>query len=204
MPLPTIALDIDDTLSLTKEYLITFLANNYNISTNLDPQSFLKRYKNPEDHPNWQSHNIQSTIAHTYNDPAFLNKIPPRLIAQKYLTKFGTSIKISCYISSRLDCHTSLTKKWLMRHRFPNASVILRQPHIKKHDWKLTSLAQQHLQTHYLIDDHLLNLQSQTIASYPKALWYNPYQIIQDSGTIKVFNHWKQIYKFLKDHPKMP
>jgi hypothetical protein len=121
-----IALDIDETLSLTQSMLIDEIEQNFWNQENMSATDVINKYDHIKNVPYRQTDEIKNYITNRLEKSEFRESLDPVLWSIEYVRKIHQNNKIVAYISARPESILMPTKNWLEKYWFPNAEIILR------------------------------------------------------------------------------
>ncbi|HYD34987.1 MAG TPA: hypothetical protein VD999_02875 [Vitreimonas sp.] len=198
-----IALDIDDTLCDTARVVMKTLAQEFPQLASEAIEDLLAKYQQPEKVPTWQMNEVHDRRWKLLTTEEFMYNLPPIPGAQAGVARLAQHLPIRCYISSRLDHLTSVSRRWLRAHGFPDAPLFLRHPDQLAVDWKLPHLAEMG-DVCGLVDDNLgaMEIDAQ---QWPFTLyWYNPYRVPAMVSGLVPFYSWADFTLLHPDNSKTP
>jgi len=152
-----IALDIDETLSLTVKYWVTEMQKIFGNPENLSVDAMIAKYRYTQNVPYWQSEEVLSWTEQQRNSNDLQTKLPLIPGADVYVRKLDNFFPIAAYISIRPDIVMSGTQQWLDEHSFPKAPLICRPKGISVEqgsEWKARVLEELYPQVEGIIDDN--------------------------------------------------
>jgi len=153
-----IVLDIDETLSDTITYLVSGLQERFGNPENLSVQGIIDKYRYTWDVPYWQSDEASNWVISTFSSNKVVEDLVPIEGALTFVNKIKEIIPIVGYVTARPECVLEGTKKWLVKHGFPDAPVICRPasvPGIKLNEWKAEVLMGLSPNVKGIIDDNM-------------------------------------------------
>lgn len=154
-----LALDIDQTLADTRPHWMDHLMR-FHTPENMTREQ-LEEHKFLEHVPAWQTEEAKEFIAKTMESNEFNETIPLLHESSVMVQKLNAIMPIVAYISARPDSVLHGTERWLKRHGFPLAPVILRpgQPGHHgletKNTWKAAVLRELYPFVQGIVDDHV-------------------------------------------------
>ncbi len=149
-----IALDIDDTLADSRGYYMAELYKKYGAPDNMTLDDVMKTYDIIPNIPFWQTEEIIAWL----DKESFSSEAQERIAvvpgAEVGVTQLGEMATIVCYMTTRPPSAIDGTKKWLLKHGFPNVPVIYR-PDVNKngYEWKADELKEQYPEVDTIIDN---------------------------------------------------
>jgi len=151
-----LALDIDETLSLTTKYWVERLQIEIGNPEGLTSDQVIEKYRYAEAAPYWQTAEAYSLMV----EWAESNEVQEQLLliegADEWVTKVHAIVPIVAYITMRPQSVLAGTKKWLAAHRFPEAPVLVRPddvPFEQAHEWKANLVTELYPTLFGLVDD---------------------------------------------------
>lgn len=150
-----LALDIDDTLCDTARVCMQVMAQTFGTRAPFDADQFLETYGQPGIVPDWQETPAQRHIESLLGNDEFMYELPPIEAALTFVPLIHQIIPVSLYITSRLKARARVSERWLQRHGFPPAPIILRDPETTNPDWKNNYLADYYPEIFALIDNEI-------------------------------------------------
>jgi uncharacterized HAD superfamily protein len=152
-----IALDIDETIASTCEFWITQAIIKFGNPTNLTPNEIFKKYKVLQNVPFWNKDELHKYIEYLINDEKMHSDVLPFEKINSEIDKLHENINIVAYITARPEFLYKITEEWLVKHKFPGASVILKPENISHKDgnkWKARVLEYLYPQVCGIVDDN--------------------------------------------------
>ena len=123
-----IALDIDETLSSTNRTFFEAVLNKFGDPEKLGLDGMLLKYKISHDVPYWQVEEVQEYLKFIRRDDETQFSISPIPGAKEAVEEIAKHIHCVCYITARPETVRVATEKWLKKHGFPSAPLVMR-PH---------------------------------------------------------------------------
>lgn len=121
-----LALDIDDTISDTRNSALKEMLKTFGGPENLSLKELAAKYKFLHEIPYWQTPKIKKWLKSKSLSNIAQEKIAVIQNAQKFVKQIHNIIPIACYITSRPETVRAGTKKWLKKNHFPEAKLIMR------------------------------------------------------------------------------
>lgn len=152
-----LALDIDDTLSLTIDYLVEEYFKKLGNPENLNSRELMKKYNHTNNVPYWQSEVKKEIIKNINNSAEFHRNLPLIKNADKTVQEINKTIPIVAYITARPTIISQATIFWLKKYNFPKATIIFRPKNIKSEDgsqWKAKILKYLYPEVIGIVDDN--------------------------------------------------
>ncbi len=152
-----LALDIDETLSITGIRMIEALQKRFGCPENLTAKELMEKYRHTSNIPYWNTpeHHIWKLqlieTEELYEDLDVIEK------ANHIVEKIQAIIPIACYLTARPEGTTEVSKRWLKRHNFPDSPVISKPNSVSYEDsnkWKAKLLTEYHPNTIGIVDDN--------------------------------------------------
>lgn len=152
-----LALDIDDTLSVTAltwaEKMIPIFGN----PDNLTATEIIALYRYTHLAPFWKTPEVDLWLREqTYNEEAY-RELPLIENSHHVIQKIQEHIPLSCYLTLRPEKLKQETTLWLQRHGFPNLPILCRPndlPWELSHQWKAQQLQELFPTVQGIIDDN--------------------------------------------------
>lgn len=152
-----LALDIDDTLSATKESLFEELSHKLDNPENLTGIEMAKKYRHTDNVPYWETDRIEDLVRNIHNAPEFHENLPLIGNSNKIVQEINKTIPVVAYITVRSTAILKGTKKWLGKNNFPKLPIITRSKNISRIDgnkWKAKVLEYLYPQVVGIVDDN--------------------------------------------------
>lgn len=177
-----LALDIDETLADSNTHWFDHMFEFHPLE-GIDKKEMIERYKFVEHVPGWDSQDALNRANELMHSDEFNETIPLIEDSNHIVNKIHESIPIVAYITARPQTVRAGTLKWLDRHGFPAAPVMMRpsetgvskEDGIRRNKWKAEALLFLYPHVVGIVDDNL-GLASELIAlGYPGILYlYGP------------------------------
>lgn len=198
----TLAVDIDDTLSETAKTAMEMLQQKFKIHDSRSIIDLLREHKQPGAVNDWQTVEATSFFNSLINSDEFLYSLPvieDAITTLNHLVTIGT---ISCYITSRLETHSKITKQWLDLHGFPEAPLITRPLDEHRFNWKLHYLCKTsyHSKNLFLIDDTETAFAQTPECYHGSGIIFDRWNIHTDTHTIPHAHSWTDIATFFTNY----
>jgi len=152
-----IALDIDDTLSVTNLFWYQGLMDTFGNPENLSAEELAKKYQKTDGVPYWNSEEVtQWKIKKYYNNEGYKN-LPILENAHHLVEKINRFLPISCYLTARPESTHEVTQEWLDKHGFPKRPLIMKPTELgrsKHNEWKASVLKEHEETILGIIDDN--------------------------------------------------
>ena len=152
-----LALDIDETLSATNRFWIRELAERFGNPDNLSHDEIIARYRYTQHVPFWQAPEALAWMEEARNSDDIQEALPLIENANHIVEQLQKIVPIAGYVTARPQQVRSGTLKWLARHNFPHAPLIMRPEGMEYTDgnkWKAELLASLHPNVWGIIDDN--------------------------------------------------
>ena len=152
-----LALDIDDTLSATKESLFEELSKRIDNPENLTGIEMAEKYRHTDNVPYWKTNEIEGMVKNINDAPEFHENLPLIKNSSKTVQEINKIIPIVGYITVRSTAIAKGTKKWLKKNDFPKAPIITRPKNIDRimgNKWKAKVLEYLYPQVVGIVDDN--------------------------------------------------
>ena len=152
-----LALDIDDTLSMTKESLFEELSKKLDNPEKLTGREMAKKYRHTDNVPYWETDKIESTIKDIYEVSEFHENLSLIENSNKIVQKINKSVPIMAYITVRSIVILNGTEKWLKQNNFPKSTIIARPKNVDRfmgNKWKAKVLEYLYPQILGIVDDN--------------------------------------------------
>ncbi len=152
-----LALDIDNTLSQTNLWWAQRLHEKHGSPEGLSPKQAIEKYGLSSNVPYWKnSADAQKWMEEQRHSNQTQEEYEVLEEAKEAVLEINKIIPIQCYLTARPDSVENGTKKWLEKHGFPKAEVIMRpgkMPHAGGNSWKAKTLESLYPEIIGLIDD---------------------------------------------------
>jgi len=157
MGIKGLALDIDETLSLTIEYLVKNLSEKFGNPEKLSAREIFLKYRHTSNVPYWQGDEVEKFVGEINNSNEIQKNVPLIENSNKIVQKINEVIPIMAYITARPGTVSAGTKFWLNKHGFPKAEIITKPKNIprkKGNQWKAKVLEYLYPQVIGIVDDN--------------------------------------------------
>lgn len=151
-----LALDIDDTLSLTDHYWITEMKRRFGDPENLTRDELVRKYRWIEEVPYWKTKGARELMQELTHSNEFQESIPVIENANQIVRQIASTVPVVAYITARPISVLHGTAQWLAKHDFPVAPIVFRPADITneaKHRWKAEVLEYLYPQVLGIVDD---------------------------------------------------
>jgi hypothetical protein len=152
-----LALDIDDTLSATRESFFEEISKKIDNPEGLTGKELAEKYKHTDNVPYWPNEKIVNFTEIINNMSEFQDNLPLIENANKIVQEINKIIPIVAYITVRSESLNDGTKKWLRKHNFPEATLIARPENVARimgNEWKAKVLEYLYPQVVGIVDDN--------------------------------------------------
>ncbi|PIR03993.1 MAG: hypothetical protein COV59_02305 [Candidatus Magasanikbacteria bacterium CG11_big_fil_rev_8_21_14_0_20_39_34] len=152
-----IALDIDDTLSITHVSWYQGLMDTFGNPENLTIQEIAKKYSHSDAVPYWESEEVIQWKIAKYYDVAGYKNLPIIENAHHLVERISQFLPISCYLTARPESTREVTQEWLQKHGFPEIPLIMKPTELGRSNhnpWKASILAEYEDRLLGIIDDN--------------------------------------------------
>lgn len=152
-----LALDIDNTLSQTRNVYFTRFVEELGNPENLTFAEYREKYGHSSKVPYWQTEKGQALGAALTYDEDHHFAVTLVTGADESIRQIAEIIPIACYLTARPEVLERITKEWIAKHRLPKAPVILRPDYVQDENaWKADVLEYLFPQVTGIVDDHPL------------------------------------------------
>jgi 5'(3')-deoxyribonucleotidase len=152
-----IALDVDDTLSVTIEYWIARMFMELGNPENYTVDYILKNHRDCPGDKFWQTEDRMKFIDKCVYSSEFQEELPLIENANEIVKRINLEVPILAYITARPELVVRGTGNWLQRHDFPKAELIARPDDLEKgtnSKWKAQVLEILYPQVQGIVDDN--------------------------------------------------
>ena len=159
-----LALDIDETLSDSNthwfEHMFKFhKPENFTVDEIIEKYQIIEHV--PE--PKWQTEEAYEYLNQALHSNKFNEEIPLITDADSIVRKLNKEIPIVAYITARPETIITGTKKWLHKHKFPEAEVVTQSSEVKaskdhfilRNSWKSLVLDYLYPEVMGIVDDNV-------------------------------------------------
>lgn len=148
-------LDIDETIAATVELWMQLLLKHCGNPENLTVKEMVEKYRYTQNVPYFQNLDANRYLMEQISKNSIQEAIPVIAGAVDAVNRIHSTLPIDAYMTNRPESVRNGTLKWLKKHGFPDAQVIMRPNYVKKADelkWKAGIIMQNDVQI--LIDDN--------------------------------------------------
>ena len=152
-----LALDIDETLSFTIEYIVGKLSEKFGNPENLNAREIFLKYRHTGSVPYWQGEEVEKFVGEINNSNEIQKNLPLIEDSDKIVQEINKIIPIVAYVTARPGTVLDGTKFWLKKHGFPKAEIITKPNNIhrkKGNEWKAKVLKYLYPQIIGIVDDN--------------------------------------------------
>lgn len=152
-----IALDIDETLSATGDHWAQILNETFGNPENLSVSEIISKYRYASHVPYWQTPETLAWMEDARHSDELQEILPLIENANHIVNQLKDIVPISAYITVRPESVRNGTMKWLARHGFPKAPIIMRPKEVLHDDgnkWKAEMLTSLYPKIWGIIDDN--------------------------------------------------
>lgn len=174
-----IALDIDDTLSLTGLQWFGWLSERCGNPEDLEISELMKKYHDVRQVPYWPPEVVEPHIEEFFLSHVFHDELILIHGADDAVRQIHEVVPIVAYITARPDDVYESTRTWLARHGFPDAPLVFRPRgggFAARSIWKARVLTDLYPHVQGVVDDH------PHLASQLKELGYAGKLYLYDHG----------------------
>lgn len=152
-----LVVDIDETLSQTKEYWIERMQIEFGNPEKLSVEEIIIKYRYTQHVPYWQTEEVHTWIDIQIHSNEIQELLPLIPESNTILQKIHRQIPVVAYLTSRPQSVIAGTQNWLQKHQFPEAEIIARPPEVSLDEgntWKASILEYLYPQVLGIIDDN--------------------------------------------------
>lgn len=204
---PGLALDIDETLSITKLRIIELLHEKFGCPENLSPLELMEKYAHTSDISYWNEPSIHAWKLKLIESEELYNDVDLIENANHMVQKINSIVPISCYMTARPENTTNATRLWLQKHNFPIREIISKPLHVDYEDgnkWKANELMSRHPNIIGIVDDSP-GLITALPTNYKGTVFLYSHTDYDNKTPIHVIpcNNWDTVYKkIISLHPQ--
>jgi hypothetical protein len=204
IPVPGIAVDIDETLSWTIGYWVQEMQKKFGNPENLTVKEMIEKYRYTQNVPYWQHSEALVWVDEKINSNETQENLPLIEGSSEYLNKINKIIPIVAYITIRPERVLAGTKNWLKKHNFPEAPIICRPDdivHGNGSEWKAKILEKLYPNVLGIIDDNAKLLESLN-KDYPGKVFLYDHSSHYDFSFAIACKNWSEVYEEIKKYFK--
>jgi hypothetical protein len=152
-----IALDIDETIAWTAGHWMEKLQNLFGNPENLTPKEMVTKYRYTYHVPYWQTDEIKQWMKEAIVSNEAIKDAALIENSNQIVNKINRIIPVVCYVTVRPQVVFEGTKKWLEKHAFPKAPIIMRPDKIEfinGYKWKAETICALYPELIGIIDDN--------------------------------------------------
>jgi len=153
-----LAVDVDDTLSLTFECLVDELSKKIGKPENLPKEEMFLKYRSTWNVPSWRNEEAEDIVHKIINSDELQKDLPLIENANRLVSKVDKIIPIVAYITARPNKIRNGTEFWLKKHGFVKACLIMKFKNKKRgmhNEWKAKVLKYLYPEVQGIVDDNL-------------------------------------------------
>ncbi len=196
-----IAVDIDDTLSVTTYYYFEKMLQLFGNPEQLTVNEAINRYRYSYNVPYWQNDDARIWISKHRDNPDTILNLPTMPGAIKFLSKINEICPVVAYITVREESVYEPTRAWLEKNGFPEATLLMRPTeleHKKGSAWKASQLLKKYPEAIGIIDDSL-HLVDELSHDYTGTLFlYSHESYIGEKKFVTACLSWQNVYSSVK------
>lgn len=192
-----LALDIDETLSWTVGYWMEMIIKIFgNPAEGLTVHELVEKYRYTFNVPTWDREEVRNWVEDAIHSEELHEEIPLIENANTMVQKINEIIPIVAYITARPESITEVTKRWLAKHNFPMAELIMKPvdvPVFEGSKWKAGVLQYLAPEVLGIIDDNP-HLPEHIGFDYPGIIFlYNNSSHANESSNIIPCQTWDDV-----------
>ncbi len=150
-----LALDIDETLSITRDSYFAALMEQIANPENLTVAELVKKYMYSWNVPYWNTAEAEALRASLIVNEDHHANVALIHGADKAIQEIGKHVEIVAYITARPDVLRVVTEAWIAKHHLPKAPVILKPDYATDNNaWKAAVLDFLYPEVNGIIDDN--------------------------------------------------
>jgi 5'(3')-deoxyribonucleotidase len=199
-----LALDIDETLADTNVHWFDHLFE-FQPLEGLNKKETVEQYKFIEHVPGWGNEEALAYMGELMHSNDFNESIPLIEDANHVVNKISKFIPVVAYITARPSAVKPATVRWLQKHGFPPADLIMRPEEVavskedllRRNKWKAQILVDLYPQVVGIIDDNLGLAHQLTELEYQGTLYLYGKETneFEDSKHVVVCPTWQSVLK---------
>lgn len=198
-----LALDIDDTLSVTNFHWFSCMADRCGNPDNMPIQEIMLQYRDVRRVPFWNQDDVEATIQELLISPVFQDSLPIIQGADDAIWKINAIVPIVAYITARPARTHEATRTWLERHGFPEVPITFIEEGVALKDrsvWKARIVKDLYPYVVGIIDDHPHMAEQLAELGYEGQLYlYNHGNTVNSYEGHDAFHSWDEIITHLKE-----
>lgn len=194
-----IALDIDETLSITAPQIFNDMIKLFGKPNDLTIEELIQKYKHVGNVPEWNTGNPQKWIMQQYRNIEYSKQFKVIEGALEYVLEINEIVPICAYITARPYTLQQPSEEWIQENGFPNAPVITRNSLKEKHGskWKAKKLEKYWPTVLGIVDDneYLLNY----FTNYQGTIFlYGADSVPKSNFEVIACPNWEKTYEAIK------
>jgi hypothetical protein len=153
-----LAVDVDDTLSLTFECLVDELSKKMGNSENLPKEEMFLKYRSTWNVPDWRNEKAEEIVHKIITSDELQKDLPLIENANNLVLKVNKVIPVVAYITARPNKIRNGTEFWLKKYGFVKACLIMKFKNKKRgmsNRWKAGVLKYLYPEVQGIVDDNL-------------------------------------------------
>lgn len=196
-----LVLDIDETLAWTVRAWVEELQKEFGNPDGLTPEEIIEKYRFTQHVPYWQTPDAAAWMQQAReNDP--LHEVLPLIEQANHIVKqIDQIVPIVGYLSIRSESVRNGTQKWLDRHGFPRADLVLRPdsvPYTQGPQWKANALHYLYPQVVGIVDDNP-SLLTHLPTEYPGTVYlFDSAEAMVEGSRIIPCRTWNDVHAQVK------
>ena len=198
-----LALDIDETLSFTAQYWVSYLSEKFGNPENLSPKEIIQKYRIVHHYPYWRSEEALLWMENARNSNELQKELPLIENANQIVNKINKIIPIACYLTARPHAVKEGTKHWLGKHGFPKAEVLTRPEDMTYEEatgsWKSKVLEELYPQVLGIVDDNASVIENLSKDYEGYIFLYDFPDFVSSSKNIIVCPTWEDVLAKVKE-----
>ena len=197
-----LALDIDETLADSNSHWFDHMFEFHPLE-GINKKETVERYKFVEHVPGWSHQEALDRMTALMHSDEFNETIPLIEDANHIVNKINESTPIVAYITARPQTVRAGTLKWLEKHGFPTAQLIMRPSDVgvsktdvlDRNTWKAQTLLLLYPEVIGIVDDNLGLGHELVTIKYPGTLYlYGPQrETFEENKNIVLCPTWKSV-----------
>jgi hypothetical protein len=178
---PHLLLDIDNTLSASRDLYFQRFSEEFGNPEELSIQEFIDKYVYTWNVPYWQGEDRSNLAKEMEQDIDLHERAELITGADEGVAAIQKRIDIAGYLTARFEVLQATTQRWLKKHSFPKGELIMRPHYIENHNqWKAEVMEFLYPEVTGIIDDnpgiieHLSDSYKGTIYLYENTIDFQP------------------------------